>query len=106
MSASPKFILFVANGGPIDLLLETTLKAFLGSTLKDVGDFVMVNVVENPELFEDFKVLTLPTLIKLHPMPVQRFVGDLLRIEELAALLGLEYQPQPQSKVSSDVMRK
>jgi circadian clock protein KaiB len=106
MSASHQFMLFVGDGGPMDRQLENTLKIFLKSALTDVLDFQVVNVIENPDLFEEFDILSLPTLIKMQPTPMQRFVGDLLRIDELAAQLGVDYPPHSLNKSRSDLTRK
>jgi circadian clock protein KaiB len=106
MSASHQFMLFVGDGGPMDRLLENVLKNFLASVLTDVWDFQVVSVIENPELSQEFDILSLPTLIKLQPTPVQRFVGDLSRLDELADQLGVDYRPQPWNKAHSDLTRR
>lgn len=105
MSIPHEFMLFVRDGGPLDQLLENTLKTFLESILTDVWDLKVVSVTENPELSREFNILSVPTLIKVQPTPMQRFVGDLLRTDELAVQLGVDYQPQSLDKASSDLTR-
>lgn len=106
MSASHQFMIFVGDGDPMDRMLENILKSFLESVLTGVLDFQMVSVIEHPELSQEFNIMSLPTLIKLQPTPAQRFVGDLSRLDELAAKLGVDYQPQSLNKVRSDLMRR
>ena len=57
------------------------------------GKYAMqvVDVLENPQLAEDEKILATPTLIKAIPPPLRRIIGDLS--DEEKVLLGLDLQP-------------
>jgi circadian clock protein KaiB len=64
------------------------------------GDYTLevIDVLEQPDLAEEAKVLATPTLIKLLPPPLRRIIGDLSDKEKL--LIGLELgrgatQPTP-----------
>jgi len=48
----------------------------------------IIDIVENPQLAEDEKILATPTLIKALPPPLRRVIGDLSDKEKV--LLGLE----------------
>lgn len=50
----------------------------------------IVDVLDNPQLAEDDKILATPTLIKTLPPPLRRIVGDLSDAEKV--LLGLDLQ--------------
>jgi circadian clock protein KaiB len=52
----------------------------------------VIDVLENPQLAEDEKILATPTLIKQLPPPLRRVIGDLSDTEKV--LLGLEVRPQ------------
>lgn len=54
------------------------------------GDYTLevIDVLEQPDLAEEAKVLATPTLIKLLPLPLRRIIGDLSDKEKL--LVGLE----------------
>jgi circadian clock protein KaiB len=52
----------------------------------------IIDVLENPQLAEDEKILATPTLIKQLPPPLRRVIGDLSDTEKV--LLGLEVRPQ------------
>lgn len=51
----------------------------------------IVDVLDNPQLAEDDKILATPTLIKTLPPPLRRIVGDLSDAEKV--LLGLDIRP-------------
>ncbi len=48
----------------------------------------MIDVLANPQLAEDDKILATPTLIKALPPPLRRVIGDLSDNEKV--LLGLD----------------
>lgn len=56
----------------------------------DLGDYELevIDVLENPQVAEDEKILATPTLIKELPEPLRRIIGDLSDRERV--LLGLE----------------
>jgi circadian clock protein KaiB len=51
----------------------------------------IIDVLENPELAEDAKILATPTLIKRLPPPLRRVIGDLSDKDKV--LLGLDVWP-------------
>ncbi|NUM43977.1 MAG: circadian clock protein KaiB [Anaerolineales bacterium] len=54
------------------------------------GDYTLrvIDVLENPQLAEDEKIIATPTLIKVLPPPLRRVIGDLSNTEKV--LLGLD----------------
>ena len=48
----------------------------------------VIDVLEQPQLAEDDKILATPTLIKELPAPLQRIIGDLSDAEQV--ILGLD----------------
>ncbi len=54
----------------------------------DKYELVIIDILENPQLAEDEKILTTPTLIKEFPSPIRRIIGDLADKEKV--LLGLD----------------
>ncbi len=48
----------------------------------------IINILENPQLAEDERILATPTLIKVLPEPLRRVIGDLSNTEKV--LLGLD----------------
>ncbi|MFC1949477.1 circadian clock KaiB family protein [Chloroflexota bacterium] len=57
------------------------------------GEFelVIIDVLEQPELAEEAKILATPTLTKELPPPLSRVIGDLADIDKV--LMGLDIQP-------------
>jgi circadian clock protein KaiB len=49
----------------------------------------IVDVLEQPGLAEEHKIIATPTLIKSSPWPVRRIIGDLSDLDEVALRLGL-----------------
>jgi circadian clock protein KaiB len=49
----------------------------------------VIDVIKQPQLAEDDKILATPTLIKILPPPVARIIGDLSDREKV--LLGLDF---------------
>ncbi|MBN1177779.1 MAG: circadian clock KaiB family protein [Anaerolineae bacterium] len=50
-------------------------------------DLTIVDVLENPQLAEDNKILATPTLVRESPHPTRRIIGDLS--DENKVLFGL-----------------
>ncbi len=51
----------------------------------------VIDVLENPQLAENEKILATPTLIKALPPPLRRIIGDLTDQDKV--LLGLDIVP-------------
>ena len=64
------------------------LKKILSGELKDVYELKIIDVLKNPQLAEDEKILATPTLSRVLPPPVKRIIGDLSDREKV--LLGLD----------------
>jgi circadian clock protein KaiB len=54
-------------------------------------EVIIIDVLQNPQLAEDEKILATPTLIKALPPPLRRVIGDLSDKEKV--LLGLDLKP-------------
>ena len=59
--------------------------------LQGLYDLQIIDVLENPQLAENEKILATPTLIKDLPPPLKRIIGDLSNSEKV--LLGLDLSP-------------
>lgn len=54
-------------------------------------EVVVIDVLQNPQLAEEDRILATPTLIKALPPPLRRVIGDLSDKEKV--LLGLDLKP-------------
>ena len=57
----------------------------------------IVDLHEDPAAIVGSQVLAAPTLVKNQPLPVQKFVGDLSRIDNVLRALGLPLDRQSAS---------
>lgn len=64
------------------------LKNILKNELKGVYQLKVIDVLKNPRLAEEDKILATPTLTKVLPRPVRRIIGDLSDKDKV--LLGLD----------------
>lgn len=69
----------------------TNLRRICEQELRGQYELQVIDVLEQPQLAEDEKILATPTLIKKLPPPLRRVIGDLSDKEKV--LLGLEVFP-------------
>ncbi len=55
----------------------------------DLYEITVIDVLEQPDLAEQAKVLATPTLVRELPPPVRRVIGDLTRSENVRVALEL-----------------
>lgn len=67
------------------------LRRICEEDLKGQYELHIIDVLENPQLAEDEKILATPTLIKRLPPPLRRVIGDLSDKDKV--LLGLDVWP-------------
>ena len=51
----------------------------------------VIDLVENPRLAAEDQILAVPTLVKMHPLPIRKMVGDLSDTERL--LFSMQLRP-------------
>ena len=64
------------------------LNTLLKNELKDLYTLKIIDVLKNPGLAEEDKILATPTLTKALPLPIRKIIGDLSDKEKV--LLGLD----------------
>lgn len=64
------------------------LKKILSGELKGIYELKIIDVLKNPQLAEDEKILATPTLSRVLPAPIKRIIGDLSEKDKV--LLGLD----------------
>ncbi len=75
------------------------LKAVLESELNDLYTLKVIDVLKNPQLAEEDKILATPTLTKVLPPPVRKIIGDLSDVEKV--LLGLDLTVEKEELVDA-----
>jgi len=80
--------LFITGFTPQAERAITNIKSICGYELNGEYHLEIVNILENPQLAEDERIIATPTLIKVLPEPLRRVIGDLSNTEKV--LLGLD----------------
>lgn len=75
------FRLYVAGGTPASLRAIKNLKSLCEGRLRGRSELEVVDIYQQPGLAKDAHLIAAPTLIKSLPAPVQRFIGDMSRLE-------------------------
>ncbi|HOO56758.1 MAG TPA: circadian clock protein KaiB [bacterium] len=87
-----KFVLklYITGNTPKSEKAIKNLRQISEEELKNKYEIKIVDVLENPQLAEDEKIIATPTLIKELPPPLRRIIGDLSDTDKV--LLGLDIQ--------------
>ena len=82
--------LYVIGQTPKSIKAIEDLRTILDDEVKTQGDYSLevIDVLENPELAADDKILATPTAVKLLPIPIAKIIGDFSDREKV--LLGLD----------------
>jgi circadian clock protein KaiB len=88
-----KLRLYITGKTPKSERAIANLKEICEKELEGLYGLSIIDVLENPQLAEDEKILATPTLIKDLPPPLKRIIGDLSNSDKV--LLGLDLSPVP-----------
>ncbi len=88
--AGRKYVLklYVTGQTPNAIRAISNLKKLMAEELKGIYELQIIDVIKNPQLAEDHKILATPTLARVLPEPIRRIIGDLSDKEKV--LLGLD----------------
>lgn len=92
--------LYVTGETPRAAVAIANLRRICEEELDGEYELEIIDVLVDPQLAEDEKILATPTLIKNLPPPLRRVIGDLSDTDKV--LLGLDLQPQTRSRPSTD----
>lgn len=87
--------LYVTGKTPRAELAIANLRRICEEELQGQYELQIIDVIENPQLAEDERILATPTLIKRLPLPLRRVIGDLSDKDKV--LLGLNVWPDAPS---------
>lgn len=81
--------LYVAGKSPRSKqAIENLSRVLEEEGLENRYEIEVIDILENPKLAENEKILATPTLIKKLPLPIRRIIGDLSDTERV--LLSLD----------------
>jgi len=86
--------LYVTGFTPASTRAITHLKSFCEERLQGRFELEVIDIFQRPALVRGEQIIATPTLVKLLPAPVQRFIGDLSGIG--GKLFGLDVRPRRQ----------
>ncbi|MBD2139293.1 circadian clock protein KaiB [Anabaena sp. FACHB-1237] len=84
--------LYVAGNTPNSVRALKTLKNILDQEFKGIYALKVIDVLKNPQVAEEDKILATPTLSKILPPPVRKIIGDLTDRERVLIGLDLLYE--------------
>lgn len=89
--------LYVAGNTPNSIRALRTLRDILEQEFLGVYALKVIDVLKNPQLAEEDKILATPTLAKILPPPVRKIIGDLSDREKVLIGLDLLYEELSES---------
>lgn len=84
--------LYVAGNTPSSVRALKTLRTILEKDFQGVYALKVIDVIKNPQLAEEDKIMATPTLSKVLPPPVCKIIGDLSDREQVLIDLDLLYE--------------
>jgi circadian clock protein KaiB len=90
----PKFVLrlYVTGATPASTRAIAKLRRLCEEHLKEQIDLEVIDIFQQPNLARGEQVVATPTLVKLLPPPLQRFIGDMEGLEN--KLFGFEVRAE------------
>lgn len=80
--------LYITGHTPRSQQALRNIRLICENELQHAYDLDVIDVLEQPQLAENQKIIATPTLIKELPLPLRRIIGDLSQRESV--LLGLD----------------
>lgn len=81
--------LFIAGASVNSLRSIENMKEFCHTYLPGGYDLEIIDIYQQPLLAEQEQIIALPLLIKKHPQPERRFIGDMSDTSMLLKGLGI-----------------
>jgi circadian clock protein KaiB len=82
--------LFVTGATPNSARAITNIKNICESYLKGRYDLKIFDVYQDVALAQQEQLIALPLLIKKHPLPERKLIGDLSETEKVLKALGVD----------------
>lgn len=89
--------LFVAGSTSRSLRAIENVRWICNARLDGRVDLEVIDIYQQPKLTEQYRVMVAPTLIRLLPLPIRRFTGDLSDLDRLLNDLGLAPTDPPEN---------
>jgi circadian clock protein KaiB len=86
--------LYIVGQATSCTLAIAAIKNICETYLKDRYELEVIDLYRQPLMAERDQIIAAPTLVKVLPAPLRRFIGDLSDTERV--LVGLDLSPHPQ----------
>lgn len=83
------FRLYVTGTTPRSSKAVENFKSLCERYLPGQCEFEIIDMYQQPELIKPSQIVVSPTLVKELPLPLQKFIGDLSNLKDIAIELGL-----------------
>lgn len=94
-SSSPlSLCLYVAGTSPKSILALSNLKKICEQHIPIKYELEVVDLTQDPSQAVGYQIQVLPTLVRKHPEPVKKVVGDLSNVKEVLLEIGLHPNAQ------------
>lgn len=85
--SGPAFLLYVMGDHSAGKSAASNLKKICEDVLAGKYSLEIVDIAKEPRLANENKILAVPTLIRLHPKPPLRIIGDLSETDRVKSLI-------------------
>ncbi len=82
-----KLRLYVAGQTPKSILALTNIKKICDSHLHHNYELEVVDLLLDPKRSEEDHIVAIPTLVRKHPIPIKKVVGDLSNVHNVLVQL-------------------
>jgi circadian clock protein KaiB len=102
-----RFMLYIDSTKPKSIHAAEKLHKICHNHLIDAYSLEIIDLYENPALFERHRIIAVPTLdIETPDHPRRRFVGDLSQSEIFILAIGYMQEARKMGKEASDMREK
>jgi circadian clock protein KaiB len=80
--------LYITGTTPASTRAMEKVRSVCEERLRDRYELEVIDIYQLPALAKDHQIIATPTLVKVLPTPLRRFIGDLSKVEKV--LFGLD----------------
>lgn len=84
-----RFLIFILGDSPSSIRALTNLEKMCEKYFPGEYDLTVIDILKEPHMAEEYKILAIPTVIKESPPPARRIIGDMTDFGEVILGLGL-----------------
>jgi len=92
LTQSPHYVLrlYVAGATPRSAHAIATVKAICQEYVPEQYELEVIDIYQQPGIAHDEQIVAVPALVRVKPLPVRTFIGDVSDVERLVA--GLSFR--------------